>query len=228
MWEDATRAGTFALLLFALVSLISNTILPLFIAPTFGTLANNTSHKNRLSFLQIPGLTIRRLWIMSHAIFATAMMCTFFVKNVWGATAIVASCGVPWAITLWAPFALLSGEISKRDALKRGLMRDESPARVPSISTLRDNEEYEDQAGIILGLHNVSIAAPQVIATVLSSILFKLLQKPRGEQGDTSLGWVLRFGGLTACGAIFMTARLGEETDEGLVIVESDDEDEEV
>lgn len=223
IWEAATRCGTFALLVFAVVSLAANTILPVFIVPSVSN--PNSPIKNRLSFLQIPGLTIRRIWIMSHGIFALAMFSTFFVTTVWGATAVVAACGIPWAITLWAPFALLSTEISKRDALKRGLMRDESPQRVPSVSTLRENEEYEDQAGIILGLHNVSIAAPQIIATVLSSFLFKLLQKPRGEQGDTSLAWVMRFGGVCACAAIFMTMRLAEDNEDGIVFVDSSDDE---
>ncbi len=64
---------------------------------------------------------------------------------------------------------------------------------------------------MILGLHNVAIASPQIIATLVSSAIFKLAQKERGVPGDDSVGWVLRFGGLAALVAAYMTKRVGEE-----------------
>lgn len=64
---------------------------------------------------------------------------------------------------------------------------------------------------MILGLHNVAIASPQIIATLVSSAIFKLAQKERGVPGDDSVGWVLRFGGVAALVAAFMTMRVGEE-----------------
>ena len=74
------------------------------------------------------------------------------------------------------------------------------------------DEESTDQAGVILGLHNVAIAAPQIIATLVSSAIFRLAQRPRGVAGDDSVAWVLRFGGVAALVAAFMTSRVGEET----------------
>jgi len=71
----------------------------------------------------------------------------------------------------------------------------------------------DDQAGVILGLHNVAVAAPQIVATIVSSAIFKLAQKPRGEPYDTSVGWVLRFGGLAALVAAFFTWRINEEAE---------------
>jgi len=64
---------------------------------------------------------------------------------------------------------------------------------------------------VILGLHNVAIASPQIIATLASSLIFKMAQKERGVPGDDSVGWVLRFGGVAALVAAFMTKRVGEE-----------------
>ncbi|KAF3930113.1 hypothetical protein ABW19_dt0206733 [Dactylella cylindrospora] len=223
LWEQATRVGTFALLIFAVVALLSNTILPVFIQPAFNPTGAEDNGKHHFEFLRIPGLTLRRLWCLSHVIFAVSMWSTVFVTDTWGATALIAACGIPWAVTLWAPFALISSDISKRDAIKRGFLR----STTPSIRSGADlaNEDYVDQAGIILGLHNFAIAAPQVIATVMSSIIFKLLQKPRGSTGDNSMGWVMRFGGLAALLAAFMTIRLDEEEDEGLEFVDSDEEE---
>lgn len=152
------------------------------------------------------------------------------MKNTWGATALIAACGIPWAVTLWAPFALISSDISKRDAIKRGVLRSATPSIRSGVNgdyEAGEREDYVDQAGIILGLHNFAVAAPQVIATVLSSIIFRLLQKPRGAEGDESMAWVMRFGGLAAVLAAVMTLRLAEEVDEGLEFVDSEEEEEE-
>lgn len=78
-----------------------------------------------------------------------------------------------------------------------------------------DAKGGEDQAGVILGLHNVAIASPQIIATLVSSAIFRAAQKPRGTAGDNSVAWVLRFGGCAALVAAYMTSRLAEERDEG-------------
>ena len=78
-----------------------------------------------------------------------------------------------------------------------------------------ETDELVDQAGVILGLHNVAVSSPQVIATLLSSAIFHALQKERGTPGDDSVGWVLRFCGLATIGAAFMTARLSDGVDVG-------------
>ena len=117
--------------------------------------------------------------------------------------------GVAWALTVWAPFALISAEISKRDSARRA--RNAGRGN-DDIDVLADDHST-DQAGVILGLHNVAIASPQIIATLVSSAIFKLAQKPRGVAGDDSVGWVLRFGGLAALVAAYMTSRVGEEAE---------------
>ena len=237
-WEDATRVGTFALLIFAVVSFTSNLLLPLIIIPSYrrpvyspsshtplhngsntpdgpsaisagGTSyfspsqpSGSRSHLSQFfSACQIPWLTLRRAWLLSHIFFALCMSATFFITSVTAATVFVGLVGLPWALTLWAPFALISAEISKRDSEARLGNRD---------STINGNE---DQAGIVLGLHNVAISAPQILATMVSSAIFKAAQKPRGTPGDVSVAWVLRFGGAAALVAAYMTWRVGEEGD---------------
>lgn len=217
LYAKATRIGTFALLIYAIVSFSANLFLPLIVAPTFDvTLSSSSSTRSGNSYtarmnaildrLVIPWLTLSRAWMLSHVMFAVCMWMTLFVRTPAAGTVIVGLIGVPWALTLWAPFALISAEISKRDALRR--------ARQITREVVDESEEnLDDQAGIILGLHNVSIAMPQVIATVGSSLLFKLLQKPRGTPGDDSVGWVLRAGGLAALMAAYMASRINEEKD---------------
>lgn len=165
-----------------------------------------------LGFLQVPGLTLRRAWMLSHFMFAGLMWMTLFVRTTLTATILVALVGIPWALTQWAPFALISSEISKRDAIKRGILRPVS--RDGALVAAGEDEastEGADQAGVVLGIHNVAISAPQCIATLMSSAIFKALQKPRGTPGDVSVEWVLRFGGLCAIAAAFMTRRVHDE-----------------
>ncbi|KAF2012721.1 hypothetical protein BU24DRAFT_257875 [Aaosphaeria arxii CBS 175.79] len=165
------------------------------------------------NILQISSLTLRRAWFLSHIMFAVLMAATFFVRSTFTATVLVGLIGIPWGITNWAPFALISSEISKRDAMKRGLIRPAS-RDAALIAAGEDDAEGADQAGVVLGIHNVAIAAPQVIATFVSSIIFKLLQKPRGTPGDNSVAWVLRFGGICALVAAYFTLRVREDKED--------------
>lgn len=237
-WEGATRIGTFALLIFAITSFTSSLLLPFLVAPTHQHPSNlnadsssfhysaphphhpddhhrpsstimtssfspspesHTRLSRILSACQIRWLTLRRAWMLSQFLIAFCMLMTFFITSTTAATILTGTIGIPWALSLWAPFALISAEISKRDA----------EARRSGFSP------PEDQAGVILGLHNVAISAPQILATLVSSGIFKATQKPRGSAGDDSVGWVLRFGGCAALVAAFFTWRIGEEEARG-------------
>ena len=159
--------------------------------------------------LQIRWLSLRRAWLISHVVFALLMASTLFIGSTHAATVFVSAVGVPWAVTNWAPFALIAAEISKRDAIRRGLRPPPSTREGQALAS-GDEEDSADQAGVVLGIHNVAIAAPQVIATLVSSIIFKTLQKPRGVPGDNSVAWTLRFGGLCAIAAAWLTGYVGE------------------
>lgn len=158
---------------------------------------------------QIRWLSLRRTWLLSHVIFGFLMLSTFFIGSTNAATAFVSAVGIPWAITNWAPFALIAAEISKRDAIRRGLRPAPSTREGQSLAS-GDDEDSVDQAGVVLGIHNVAISAPQVLATLVSSVIFKALQKPRGMPGDNSVAWTLRFGGLCALVAAWLTRYVGE------------------
>ncbi|KAJ5574016.1 uncharacterized protein N7459_008443 [Penicillium hispanicum] len=169
-WEDATRIGTFALLIYAVISFTANAILPLFVVPTYRTTAQDladyqggdgivdeeeeTSQSRRLSFssvqtgavaeplldtattkpidsegkptwlscLKIPGLTLRRTWLLSHILFAVCTFSTFFISSYPAGSVAIGFVGISWAVTLWAPFALISAEVSHID-LERRLRR---------------------------------------------------------------------------------------------------------
>ncbi|OLL26943.1 General alpha-glucoside permease [Neolecta irregularis DAH-3] len=167
-WDKATRTGSFALLLYALVALLSSIVLPTFVAPD--------------GIIAIKGLTLSRLWTLTMGIFAVCMFSTFFITTVSGATIMVSFCGIPWALTLWAPFALISKQVAWKNL----------------------------DAGVVLGVHNIFISMPQVISTLISSLIFRICTKGVKEGGvhDESFDWILRSGGLATCVAIILAIRL--------------------
>ena len=251
IYEEGTRVGTFALLIFSVTTLVASIGLPMIVEPSFkpadkpivtrmtpssvsaSELNDRSSFTNALkrdsprlmssrfvdkllrpilTRLRISWLTLRRAWLLSHLLFAALMWLTVFVRTTTGATALISVIGIPWALTNWAPFALISAEISKRDAIRRGLRRP--PPTREGEALAEGPVEEADQAGVVLGIHNMAISAPQVIATVASSVIFKILQKPRGIPGDNSIAWVLRFGGLCTLMAAWCTRLILENDDE--------------
>lgn len=249
LYERATREGTFALLIFAIVGLITNVFLPFFIEPVYDSQPAitadapgespavfkdyNEDQKSWLEYLVIPGFTLRRAWMFAQILFTICMLCTVFVRTVAAATALIGLVGITWALTLWAPWAIISAEISQREEIRRARFAAEqalSPGRgVASLDgyssdenrqdrDLEDDEEKSsDQAGVILGIHNMAIAAPQIIATVSSSIIFKIFQKPRGVPGDHSIAIVLALGGITVLISAFFIHRIRDEPAGGLL-----------
>ncbi|KAJ5833308.1 hypothetical protein N7474_001619 [Penicillium riverlandense] len=166
-WEEATRIGTFALLVEAIISFSANMLLPLFVVPTYAGRAGPTTLQGpdrpsndleeepeiprRLSFsamptgtasepllsepgdkfpvadkkptwlsrLQIPSLTLRRTWLLSHVLFAVCTFSTLFIYSYQVGTVVVGLIGICWAVTLWVPFALISAEVSRIDVDRR-------------------------------------------------------------------------------------------------------------
>lgn len=238
LYERATRVGTFALLINSIVSLATNVFLPFFIAPTYDSHpvvfdesdASSSEYDDLkpsfLDKLQIPGFTLKRAWFASLWLFAGAMFCTVVVRTVEAATALIGLVGITWAMTLWAPWAIISAEISRRDAtIRAARQRHASPNRgadgpaSPSLNSIADSNksdlgdgEETDQAGVILGIHNMAIAAPQIIATVGSSIIFRIWQKPRGTPGDHSMAIVLALGGIAVLVSSFFVAAIKESS----------------
>lgn len=234
--EHATRIGTFSLLIFAITSFASNIFLPMIVASSKATedLSSSTTFssdgkplppsnsswtRDFCSYLVIPGFTLARAWQFSHILYAIVMFLTFFVRTPTGGTVLVGITGISWALTLWVPFALISAEISHRDALRRSqqAQHQQHHHHRSSSSLLRDATNAaahndSDQAGVILGIHNVSIAAPQVIATLGSSLIFRWLQKPRGTPNDDSVGWVLRIAALASLVAAWRTGFLNDDS----------------
>jgi solute carrier family 45 protein 1/2/4 len=132
-------------------------------------------------------ISITHIWTGAHIFFAITMFSTIFVTSWLGATVLIALTGVSWALTLWAPYSIIGNELTILEVGERG-----------SASRSRTT-------GSIMGIHNVAIAAPQIVAALLSSFIFWLSQELGSEDGT---GWALRAGGVSALFAAYLTSQL--------------------
>lgn len=128
---------------------------------------------------------------MSHLLFTCCMFATIFTSTLKAIYIIVAFSGVSWAVAVWAPFALIGTHIC------------DSPEH--DIETFpSESADVEKRPGIVLGLHNVAIAAPQVFAAAASSIIFWLLEGMETQSCGNNTSWVLCAAGLCAFAAAFL------------------------
>jgi len=241
--DESIRRGSMALLLHSITSFAIDLLLPLLVQPiesrageSIGVnessllprnIISEALEKFRLRFCL--WLTVRRAWYISHMIFIACMVATFFLRSSTGAIFLFAVLGITWGHALWAPFVLISEEISRIKEIK-ARFQEASAVSTSGQHTIIDYqaavkyENYEHEAGIILGIHNFFVAAPQVISSLLSSFLFRLLaSKGDGSSGpefDDSLGWVFRFGGFATIGALILSFKV--KTNEQLLKEESE------
>ncbi|KDR74758.1 hypothetical protein GALMADRAFT_269030 [Galerina marginata CBS 339.88] len=114
---EATRLGSRALFYSALLSLLVNLALPLFVSEAAGSAPSRPSTNEETWWeraCRVPrGMQVHlaTVWAASHLVFAVCMFATFFTHSVWGSTFIITVTGFSWAITQWAPFSLLAEAI---------------------------------------------------------------------------------------------------------------------
>lgn len=162
---QATRAGSFAFLVYSIISLTSSFLLPLFVSSakrqdtesyTFRIFGDREIKLAWLSRLKLSFLTLPRAWTISQFIFCISMLSTFFVSNITAAAIVIGFCGISWAVSMWAPFSLLGEYISEQEARAAGVVdysyHDLAISRVsltmvgaePHHPTVSDDDEDED------------------------------------------------------------------------------------
>jgi len=134
---------------------------------------------------EISSVTIGYMWMLSHAYFTVAMFLTFFVTSNIGRMLLVASVGISWAITLWAPYCLIGVVLSRRQRL--------------------DCQDIPE-TGAVMGLHNAAISAPQVFSALICSTVFALF-----SGAEAGVIWALRIGGCWTVVAIYLSWKLTDE-----------------
>ncbi|KAF8963511.1 major facilitator superfamily domain-containing protein [Flammula alnicola] len=114
---EATRLGSRALFYSALLSLFVNLVLPAFVSEAAGHGRPGVPGFEEPWWervCRVPRsmqIHLATLWAVSHLVFASCMLATFFTHSVWGSTLIITVTGFSWAITQWAPFSLLAEAI---------------------------------------------------------------------------------------------------------------------
>ena len=188
---EAIRLGTFASFLFAVVAFIFNMLLPCIL----GRLGNS---KSQALSLKTTSHSVVKAWTYSHGFFALFMFATFFASSQVMATTIVAFAGLSWALTLFAPFAIVSTELAAQQALQREVAAASDAVAFPET-------DHCHRTGAIMGLHNVAISAPQILAALVCSAIYAFT---KALDVHDATGWVLRAGGLAALGAMWLCSRL--------------------
>ncbi|KAG0181831.1 hypothetical protein DFQ28_008508 [Apophysomyces sp. BC1034] len=180
-WAEGTRAGSFALLCYSVVSVIANLVLPI--------LTTKFEKKIRL-------FSLINIYTISHLIVAAALLSAWFVRSVTGATVILAIMGIPWAIVLWIPFSLVGEFVSFEE--ERRQTENNTPSSSSSARVEDQQEEFD--AGMILGVHNMYVVFPQFAVAIISSFIFAAADAVSGDKKNdpSSVASVLAFGGLMA------------------------------
>ncbi len=213
--DNATRRGALALVVHAITSLTVDVLLPLVIKPTHDNVIEESGVTEvKKSKLTLEWLTVGKTWTITHAIFILCMVSTFWIDNSAKAIWMFGFLGIPWGVALWAPFVLISEDISRIKEMKGKSVVDHTNSNLHDHPNESDSnhfrrkkfELYECEPGVILGIHNVFVSFPQVISSLFSSFLFKLFEN--SSKSDDSMGWVFRMGGMFAIVAFFMSFKL--------------------
>lgn len=207
--EAAVRRGSTALLCHAIVSLAANFLLPYLLTVRLPAVASPA-----VRVLQQCLTTVNGLWITGHVVFLMAMISTFFISTCNQAMVFITFLGIPWAIALWAPFVIISEEASRiktKKMSKAATLTYEQRIQTQEVQQTPKQrfETFEHESGIILGVHNMFVALPQMVSSLMAALLFKIFDAGNREDSAAySLGWVYRFGGLATGIALYLSFKL--------------------
>jgi solute carrier family 45 protein 1/2/4 len=245
---DMGRVGSTALTFYSIVTFLSAWILPLCVVSPDDDhhistgLAKHlptkvTEQVNELleKFNKVkPNLLTT--WFCSSILFAGAMCLAPFAANFRFATVLVAMCGMPWAITMWAPPTFLGVEVNKlsgQDGAGGSYRRLSTESAIemashdPDGSGLQRSEESPDSSsrelsGIYFGILNIYTTLPQFVGTFISSIVFAVLEPGKSPElatdahpsehhstdGPNAISICLFIGAISAVASAYATRRL--------------------
>ncbi|KAL7928725.1 hypothetical protein V8C35DRAFT_317372 [Trichoderma chlorosporum] len=217
----AARMGSLGLMLFSLMALVAVAIV---------STAHKHANRGKQTTFNI-GIfirwtqSIRRLWIVSQVLFAICMFATIFESSLTGAYILVGISGISWAITIWAPYALISAQVVHSTS-RNGNSTYSEPLLQHDEYSLEGNSAHHDvevdkeayheegvvdacerRPGILFGLHNVAIAGPQIVAAAICSFIFWMLE----GSSHGSVAWTFQAGALAALGAAIVAGGLQDE-----------------
>ncbi|KAH8585472.1 hypothetical protein B0O99DRAFT_530724 [Bisporella sp. PMI_857] len=208
--NQATRNGTLAMLLFAIVALLTSLGLPYVVSE--GTLANLEAENVGLVGRKAHWFSLSRAWTISHIVTTASLLGTSLTNGFICAVIFTAVLGTSWALTQWAPFAIIGAEIARaHEVMSKGLdilSPSESCSFIGDCSRTRLlSQELDLKAATIMGVHNIAIAMPQIVAAIVGSVVFWSFGY--FELGEiVALAWMLRIGCFSAAAAAYLSFRL--------------------
>jgi solute carrier family 45 protein 1/2/4 len=136
------------MVIFAVISLFASIAVPTLVRPS-----DRVQHHHCLSPLLSRWLvtisawmsSVHHLWMLSHILYATCMLATMLISSISGTCVLVGIAGISWAVTIWAPYAIISTTILDG----------------ADIHQNDDVIESEQRLGTVIGLHKVAIAVPR-------------------------------------------------------------------
>ncbi|KZF25981.1 MFS general substrate transporter [Xylona heveae TC161] len=207
---DVGRIGSLSLVVFSVISLASSIVLPWIV---------KSPDNERPSFTPRPPASIAPIvttasrfkpdlldtWTFSHLLFAGSMILAPFVTSLGFATVLVSICGIPWALSCWAPFTFMGIEINRlsvpasssngnvsynRLSTESSVEMSEDPATTLRLNHHPDDEKDEgpassstgELAGVYLGILNLFTTLPQFIGTFISTVAFALLEPGKSPE----------------------------------------------
>ncbi|USP80823.1 MFS general substrate transporter [Curvularia clavata] len=184
--DHGMMLGARASLLFAIVALATNIVLPNLSQIGRSVIAMAKPHRRR-GHNSSPHLSI--IWGFGQVVYVISVLSTTVVSSSTTGTFLVAIAGFSWGVTQWVPFAIIGEETARR------CINDES-----------SKEEKDDlwsmaQGGRIMGLHNAAISVPQIIAALISTAIFWTAQKLNNEN---AIVWVIGWTGIPGAVAAWL------------------------
>lgn len=198
--EAGNRAGSRALLCYAIVALATGTLLPQVQAVgRWPSVLGSDRRSIRALRWVLRYVTDRNLWTASQLLFAVLMVSTFFVRTVAGATVIVGMVGIwcvrdsavdaklmmfSWSITCWIPFSMIGEQVRLLQDEERASRGVESQAEIykssPAGSMNRTNtRRAATECAPLLGRRQASYAI---------GIDGEPIERPSEHVGGTTLG----------------------------------------
>jgi solute carrier family 45, member 1/2/4 len=150
---------------------------------------------NNLSDTDSASLSLIWLWLSTQIVLGILLVLTLGAAYEWQGITLIALAGLPWAVTQWAPWALIGYETSRKG---------HSAADDEGEENEEEEEAADSHAGAILGVHNMAISLPQVVSGAVSSATYKVAEKA-GSGVPTA--WVLAISGVAAFVAVFLLWR---------------------
>jgi len=201
---DMGRVGSAALTVYSIVTFTGAWVLPLFVRNPDDEGGDATSYLpesiarflERFEKVKPDLLTV---WIIGHLMFAGAMSLAPWAASFRFATLLVAICGIPWTIAMWAPTAFLGVEVNRLTGATTGESGGASYRRLSAGNSVEmaamsadrggpaDNGTDEacssgELSGVYFGILNIYTTLPQFVGTFISTIVFAVFEPGKSPE----------------------------------------------